>query len=143
MSPRWTPDPDVRRGRSVVYNLHAHLVFTTKYRRGALTDPILTRCQQVMAQVCEDFGAQLREFNGEDDHVHLLVHYPPTVALSKLVNSLKGVSARYLRQEFSSHLSRYLWGGHLWSPSYFAGSCGGAPLSVVEEYVENQKRPGP
>jgi putative transposase len=117
------------------------LVFTTKYRRGALTDPILTRCQQIMADVCADFGAELREFNGEDDHVHLLVHYPPTVTLSKLVNSLKGVSARYLRQEFSSHLSRYLWGGHLWSPSYFAGSCGGPPLAVVKEYIENQKRP--
>ena len=80
-----------------MHNLHAHLVFTTKYRRGALTDPILTRCQQVMADVCADFGAELREFNGEDDHVHLLVHYPPSRRPSKLVNSLKGVSARYLR----------------------------------------------
>ncbi len=126
MSPRWTPDPDVRRGRSVAYNLHAHLVFTTRYRRGALT-----------------VGADLREFNGEDDHVHLLVHYPPTVALSKLVNSIKGVSARRLRQEYGPRLRRYLWGAHLWSPSYFAGSCGGAPLTMVKEYIENQKRPGP
>jgi putative transposase len=53
------------------------------------------------------------------------------------------VPARYLRQEFTAHLSRYLWGGHLWSPSYFAASCGGAPLAVVKEYIENQKRPGP
>ena len=142
MSPRWRPDPDVRRGRSVVYDLHAHLVFTTKYRRGALTDAILVRCEEIMRDVCVDFGAQLREFNGEDDHVHLLVHYPPAVALSKLVNSLKGVSARYLRQEYDAHLCRYLWSGHLWSPSYFAGSCGGAPLAVVREYIENQKRPG-
>jgi putative transposase len=141
MSPRWIPDPDVRRGRSVIYNLHAHLVFTTKYRRGALTDPVLTRCRQIMADVCADFGVQLREFNGEDDHVHLLVHYPPSVALSRLVNSLKGVSARYLRREFASHLSRYLWGGHLWSPSYFVGSCGGAPLALVKEYIDQQKRP--
>jgi putative transposase len=87
------------------------------------------------------FGADLREFNGETDHVHLLVHYPPAVALSKLANSLDGVSSRYLRQEHGAHLRRYLWGGHLWSPSYFAGSCGGAPLAVVEEYIENQKRP--
>jgi putative transposase len=117
--------------------------FTTKYRRGALTDPILTRCQQIMAGVCVDFGGELREFNGEDDHVHLLVHYPPTVAVSKLVNSLKGVSARRLRQEYEPHLRQYLWGAHLWSPSYFAGSSGGAPLTVVKEYIENQKRPGP
>ena len=58
-----------------MYNLHVHLVFTTKYRRGALTDPILTRCEEIMADVCRDFGAELREFNGETDHVHLLVHY--------------------------------------------------------------------
>ena len=141
MSPRWTPDPDVRRGRSVVHNLHAHLVFTTKYRRGALTDPILTRCHEIMTAVCQDFDAELREFNGETDHVHLLVHYPPTVTLSRLVNSLKGVSARYLRQEFQAHLTRYLWGDHLWSPSYFAGSCGGAPLAVIKEYIERQQRP--
>ncbi|MEU4618569.1 IS200/IS605 family transposase [Actinoplanes sp. NPDC023801] len=141
MSPRWTPDPDVRRGRSVVYNMHVHLVFTTKYRRGALTDAILTRCEEIMRNVCVDFGAELREFNGEDDHVHLLVHYPPSVAVSKLVNSLKGVSSRYLRQEHVTHLRRYLWDDHLWSPSYFAGSCGGAPLAVIKEYIENQKRP--
>jgi putative transposase len=93
-----------------------------------------------MAHVCKDFGAELAEFGGEDDHVHLLVHYPPTVQLSKLVNSLKGVSARHLRTQFPGHLSRYLWGGHLWSPSYFAGSCGGAPLSVIREYITSQKR---
>ena len=94
-----------------------------------------------MSAVCVDFGAELAEFNGETDHVHLLVRYPPTVTLSKLVNSLKGVSARYLRQEYATHLRRYLWESHLWSPSYFAGSCAGAPLAVVKEYIENQKRP--
>ena len=124
-----------------MHHLHAHLVFTTKYRHDALTDQILTRCEEIMRAVCADFGAQLREFNGDDDHVHLLVHYPPTVALSRLVNSLKGVSARRLRQEHAAHLRRYLSGGHLWSPSYFAGSCGGAPLAAVHEYIENQKRP--
>lgn len=86
-------------------------------------------------------GAELREFNGETDHVHLLVHYPPKVALSRLVNSLKGVSARRLRQEFPAHIRKYLWGEHFWSPSYFAGSCGGAPLSIIKDYIENQKRP--
>jgi putative transposase len=87
MSPRWEPDPDVRRGRSVIYDLHAHLVFVTKSRRGAFTDEMLSRCEQVMREVCEGFGAQLREFTGDTDHVHLLVHYPPHVALSRLVNT--------------------------------------------------------
>ncbi len=94
-----------------------------------------------MREVCADFGAQLREFNGETDHVHLPVHYPPQVALSRLVNSLKGVSSRRLRREFPEHIRKYPWGSHFWSPSYFAGSCGGAPLEIVKEYITNQKRP--
>ena len=142
MSPRWEPDPNLRRGRSVVFNLHVHLVFVTKYRRGALNDAILTRCEQAMRDVCEGLGAELAEFNGEDDHVHLLVRYPPKLAISTLVNRLKGVSAHRLRQEFPAHVRKYLWGNHFWSPSYFAASCGGAPLSVIKEYIGQQKRPG-
>ncbi|GHJ35580.1 hypothetical protein Sm713_11890 [Streptomyces sp. TS71-3] len=59
-----------------------------------------------MKEVCGRFGAELREFNGEADHVHLLVHYPPKVALSKLINSLKGVSSRYLRAEYTGRSNR-------------------------------------
>ena len=94
-----------------------------------------------MQKVCEDFGATLSEFSGAAGHVHLLIHYPPKVALSQLVNSLKGVSARRLRSEFTGRLNRAVMHGHFWSPSYFAGSCGGAPLALVTEYIENQKRP--
>ncbi|MFI6666782.1 IS200/IS605 family transposase [Streptomyces sp. NPDC050481] len=141
MSPRWNPNPEVHTGRLVVHSLHVHLVFITKYRRGAMTGEMLTRCEQIMREVCEDFEAELKQFNGEEDHVHLLVYYPPKVQLSKLVNSLKGVSSRYLRQEYGAHVRRYLWGGHFWSGSYFAGSCGGAPLTVVRQYIENQQRP--
>lgn len=75
MSPRWEPNADIRRGRHVVYNLHAHLVFVTKYRREVFNDDMLTRCEEIMRNVCTDFGADLIEFNGEEDHVHLLVHY--------------------------------------------------------------------
>ncbi|MEU6998377.1 IS200/IS605 family transposase [Nonomuraea sp. NPDC046570] len=142
MSPRWEPNPDIRRGRTVVHSLHAHLVFTPIYRGEVFTDEILRRCEDIMIEVCDSFGAVLVEFNGEHDHVRLLVCYPPKVALSVLVNSLKGVSARLLRKEFGPHVRRYLWGGHFWSPSYFAASCGGAPPSIIEEYIENQKRPG-
>ncbi|WP_405524155.1 IS200/IS605 family transposase [Streptomyces canus] len=141
MSPRWKPNPDIRTGRHVVHNLHVHLVFITKYRRGAMTGEMLIRCEQIMREVCEDCEAELNQFNGEEDHVHLLVHYPPKVQLSKLVNSLKGVSSRYLRQEYEAHVRRYLWAGHFWSGSYFAGSCGGAPLTVVRQYIEKQQRP--
>ena len=125
----------------MVSALHVHLVFVTKYRRGVLDADMLRCCQDAMPKVCGDFGADLREFNGEDDHVHLLVEYPPKVAVSALVNSLKGVSARRLRSEFTGRVNRHLMHGHLWSPSYFAASCGGAPLSIIRQYIEQQRRP--
>ncbi|MFC9266473.1 IS200/IS605 family transposase [Streptomyces zhihengii] len=138
---RWNPDPDVRTGRQVVHHLHVHSVFVTKYRCQAMTDAVLTRCEETMREERTDFEAELKQFNGEDDHVHLLVHYPPKTQLSRLVNSLPGASARMLRKEYDSHMRRYLWGGHFWSGSYFAGSCGGAPLTMVKQYIEDQKRP--
>ena len=94
-----------------------------------------------MRKVCGDVGAELREFNGEDDHVHLLVEYPPKVAVSALVNSFKGVSARKLRSEFTGRVNRHIMHGHFWSPSCFAASCGGVPLSIIRQYTEQQRHP--
>ena len=131
---------NLRKGRHCVFELHVHLVFVTKYRRKVFTKAILQRMREVFRMVCEDFGAMLVEFEGEGDHVHLLVNYPPKVAISKLVNSLKGVSSRYLRKEFPQILQHCLK-KHLWSPSYFAGSCGGAPITIIRQYIENQSRP--
>jgi putative transposase len=80
---------------------HIHLAFMTKYRKNVFDDVMLRRCEDIMIEVCDSFEAELREFNGEHDHIHLLVHYPPKVAISKRVNSLKGVSSHYLRKEFT------------------------------------------
>ncbi|GGW51422.1 hypothetical protein GCM10010350_39780 [Streptomyces galilaeus] len=102
--------------------MHVPLVFVTKYRRGVFDDEILTRCEEITRKVCKDFDAELKEFNGERDHVHLPVHYPPKFAVSKLVNSLKCVSARRIRQEFTGRINRSVMHGHLWSPSYFSAS---------------------
>jgi putative transposase len=142
MSPRWTSDPDIRRGRSIVSSLHVHLVFVTRYRRDVLDDDMLTACDRVMRDVCTQMGAELREFSGETGYVRLLVHYPPKLPVSTLVNRLKGVSTHYLRKEFTGRVSQHLIHGHLWSPSYFAASCGGAPLAIIKEYIEQQKGPG-
>ncbi len=140
MSPRWALDPNIRRGRSVVSNLHVHLVFVTKYRRDVLNREMLTACEQVMRDLCAEMGCELREFNGGNDHVHLLVHYPPKLPVSTLVNRLKGVSAHYLRKEFTGHVSRHLIDGHLWSPSYLAASADGPPLAIINQYIEQRKR---
>jgi len=94
-----------------------------------------------MRDVCADSGTGLTEFNGEPSHVHLPVSFPPKVALSRLASSLKGVSSRRLRQEFPG-LARHFWrANRLWSGSYFTGSPGGAPISVLRQYIEQQNRP--
>ena len=131
---------EIRRGRHVVYLLHAHLVFVPRYRRKVFDADALERLRATFAAVCEDFAATLDEFNGEPDHVHLLVRYPPKVSVSSLVNSLKGVSARRLRQERPDIAKRY-WSGGLWSASYFAASCGGAPIELLRHYIEQQETP--
>lgn len=132
---------DLRRGRHVVYNLHVHLVFVTKYRRQVFTKQILDDMQIIFSDVCTKFEAELVEFDGEGNHVHLLVIYPPKVAISSLVNSLKGVSSRLLRKKEYPSIKKQLWADALWSPSYFAGSCGGAPIEIIRQYIEQQNTP--
>jgi putative transposase len=114
------------------------LLFATKHRRGLPTGDQLGTFGEVFASACADFGAELVEMDGEDDHIHLLVAYPPRVAVARLVNSLKGVSARRLRQRYRVRTHRE----HLWSPSYFAASAGGAPLETPKAYIRQQRTPG-
>ncbi len=127
---------EYRTGRHVVTSLHVHLVFVTKYRRGVLDDDAITRLKEIFTPVA-DFGAVVAECDGEHDHVHLLVEYPPTVTLSKLINSLKGVGSRILLRDRPDLRPAATKG--LWSPSYFAASCGGAPIEIVRNYVANQR----
>lgn len=134
-------DNDIRHGRHCVFKMHVHLVFVTKYRRGVFTKEVIKDLRDIFDSVCRDFEAELVEFDGEDDHVHLLVNYPPKVAISVLVNSLKGVSSRMIRKKAYLSVQKKLWGGALWSPSYFAGSCGGAPIGIIRQYIEQQQTP--
>ena len=128
---------DYRRGRHAVSALNVHLVFVTKVRRGVLREEHHAALREVFAAVCADFGARLVEAGGGDDHAHLLVAYPPVVSVSGLVNSLKGVSSRLLRKRYGAALKTHR--RHLWSPSYFAASAGGAPLHLLKRYVEAQR----
>lgn len=128
---------DVRTGRHCVFNVHVHLVFVTKYRKDVFSTAILKDLGHIFSNICKQFQSELVEFNGESDHVHLLINYPPKVQISKLVNSLKGVSSRALRKKYPD-LLQINWKGVLWSPSYFASSCGGAPITIIRQYIEQQ-----
>ena len=111
-----------------------------KYRRKVFDGNAIDRMRRMFSKVCEDMEASLVEMDGEDNHVHLLVEYPPKLAVSVLVNSLKGVSSRLLRKERPDLQKRY-WKNVLWSPSYFASSCGGAPIGIIKQYIEQQQTP--
>jgi putative transposase len=113
----------------------------TNHRRGALDRAMLRRCQAVMRKACADFAAELREFNRQTDHVHLHIDYPPKTSVPALVESLKGVSARRLRAEFTGSVNRANPHRHFWSPSYLAASCGEAPPSSIRHYIEQQQHP--
>jgi putative transposase len=123
---------NLRHGRHCTFAMHVHLVFVTKYRKSVFTQKTILALKDIFHSLCAQFEAELIEFDGEVDHVHLLINYPPKIAISKLVNTLKGVSSRLLRKNHPEIASKY-WKGMLWSPSYFAASCGGAPISIIKQ----------
>jgi putative transposase len=129
---------DFRRGRHSLSRLTVHLVCVTKYRREVFDAAALEWLQGHFAKVCETMGCALLACDGEADHLHAIIEYPPKVSISALVNALKGTSSRLLRKERPDIARRYC-DGVLWSPSYFAASTGGAPLDVVRRYMEQQR----
>jgi putative transposase len=130
----------VSKGRSVS-DLKAHLVLTTKYRRKVFTGEMLERLHEVFLDLLIKWDCKLVEFNGEEDHIHLLFQYHPDVALSNLVNNLKSVSSRRLRQEFEERVNQFYRKDVLWNSSYFVASCGGVTISTLRKYIENQDTP--
>ena len=131
----------VSRGRSIS-DLKVHLVLTTKYRREVLTAPMIDRLHEIFESLLFKFECKIVEFNAESDHAHLLFQYHPEVQLSKLVNSLKSVSSRKLRQEFLPELEKtYYKKKVVWNSSYFLASCGGVTISTLRKYIENQDKP--
>lgn len=118
-----------------------HLIFVTNYRRPVFDSEMLIFCEHLMREVCESSNVILHEFNGEHDHVHLMVQIPPTIAIAVIVKKLKGSASRHLRQRYWDKIKRYLWGKHFWSPSYCCVSCGGATIEKIRKYIESQDRP--
>lgn len=133
---------EIQKSRHATHLLHAHLVFVTKYRYNVLTGEHIEYLRTVFKETMEEMGGTLEEFDGERNHVHLLIQYPPKWSISIIVNNLKGRSSRLLRRDMPDVKKRY-WGDDsaLWHRSYFAGSVGGAPLEIVKQYIQQQDTP--
>lgn len=126
---------------SAKWKLVYHVVFVTKYRRPAMTNAILCGMEKVITGELTQSKSALIEFSGEADHIHILAEIPPSQRLSDVVQKLKIQTSRYARGQHWWHVKKYLWGSHFWSPSYCIVSAGGAPISVIEEYIRGQERP--
>ncbi len=121
-----------------VFNLQYHLVLVTKYRRKVINQPILDKLEEHFKYLFERWECELLEFNGELDHVHLLISLNPKIDPSKLVNNLKTVTSRIIRRDFLDHVEKFYRKPVFWSRSYCLITCGGAPLSVLKQYIESQ-----
>lgn len=121
---------------NVVYSCKYHVVWCPKYRRKVLVDKVAIRLKELVQSICIERNFDLIEMEVMPDHVHLLIEVDPQFGIHKAVKLIKGTTSRVLRQEFPWLRSRIL---SLWTNSYFVSTVGGAPLSVIKQYIENQK----
>jgi putative transposase len=125
-----------------VFDMKYHLVLVTKYRQNCFTNVILNDMRDILKSLCDQWDIDLVEFNGEGDHVHLLLNLHPNIEPSKLINNLKTVTSRLLRKRYQAHFNKYFWKNPgIWTRGYCLLTVGGAPLSVLKTYIENQERP--
>lgn len=127
--------------RNCTYRINLHIVFVTKYRKKVITKEILEDLKEIFSRICNNAKSELVEFNGEADHVHLLVDISPDIAPSKLVNTLKTISSRMIRRKYQDYLKPFYWKPVFWTGAYFVTSSGGAPLEVLKQYIESQDSP--
>jgi putative transposase len=126
---------------NAVYNTGYHFVWSVKYRRQVLRAPIDPTVKEILAEICQEKGYELWGMEVMPDHIHIFVSAPPRISPAEIARFLRGSSARYL---FQCHpeLKRWLWGGHLWNPSYYVGTAGHVSAETIQKYIENQKVKG-
>lgn len=130
----------LRKASHSVFSIHLHIIFVTKYRRKVLTTAMIEDAKIVFARVLSANNSWLSNCEGEPDHLHLLIDLHPDNNISHLISSLKSASSRIIRKKYSAEIARYYWGENakLWHDSKCIISCGGAPLEVIKQYIDNQ-----
>jgi putative transposase len=122
-----------------IYKLNAHIIFVVKYRKKVINTQIMARLNEIFSNTLKKWDCQLIEFNGEADHIHLLIDYKPNKPLSTLIGNLKTVSSRSIRKEHPELSEKYFYNKpYFWTGSYFVATCGGVTVEQLKQYVENQ-----
>ena len=128
---------EYRKGSHTVYDIKYHIVWITKYRKAVLRGEIGLRLRELIRQTCEAQEVYIVKGHVAVDHVHLLLSVPPNIAVSDLVQRLKGRSSRKMLDEFGE-LRRQFWGQHLWARGYFVASSGNVTDEIIAQYIEMQ-----
>lgn len=129
----------VNHGRGYVYSIQYHLVWCVKYRRKILTIEIEKDLIEILNKIARDNNFEILEYNGDLDHIHLLINCSPQHYIPDMIKALKGVSARLLMKKYGEYINEILWGGHLWNPSYFIATVSENTEKQIREYTQNQK----
>lgn len=129
---------EYRRGAHTVYEIHLHLVWTTKYRKPILSGEVATRVRDLVREICGAHEVKIMKGHVSKDHVHLLVSIPPQVTISRLLQWLKGKTAHKIMMEFA-HIKKHYWGQHMWARGYFCCSTGNVTDEIIAQYIANQQ----
>ena len=126
--------------RTCVYNVNYHIVWSTKYRRKVLNSKIETRLKEILIQVSKEKEFTIHEMEvGECDHIHLFISAHPKVSISYIVKMSKGISGRLLMKEFPE-ITKHLWNGELWNPSYYVETIGSVSEENIRRYIQRQEK---
>ena len=128
---------DLKSNKQVVYSCKYHVIFCVKYRRKVLVGQIELKLKEIINQVAQELRVEIIEMECDKDHVHILCEVDPQFGVHRFVKAIKGRSSRLLREEFPNLTTQL---PTLWSHSYFVSTVGGAPLEVIKQYIEHQKR---
>ena len=131
---------ELRHGRTCVFNINYHIVWSTKYRKKVLTPEIESRLKEILFNVAQEKGFELAEIEvGTKDHVHIFVSAIPKISISYIVKMMKGISGRLLLKEYPE-LSKELWKGELWNPSYYVETIGSISEDAIRKYIQDQEK---
>ena len=128
----------MKHGRGYVYDLYYHIVWRVKYRQKILVDDIKNDFIDIITNICKNNNYELVEINTDLDHVHMLLGLSPQDSIPVVMKTLKGVSARLLNSKHKNELSKVLYDGHIWSPSYYIATTSDNVMDNIKEYIINQ-----
>ena len=131
---------ELKYGRTCVFNINYHIVWSTKYRRKVLDGNIESRLKEILINVAKEKGFDIAEIEvGTKDHVHVFISAIPKISISYIAKMLKGISGRLLLKEFPE-ISKELWNGELWNHSYYVETIGSISKEAIRKYIQNQEK---